>query len=136
MANKTNSDEKIIAALMDAGTIKGAAALLSMGERTIYERMQENTFQELYANAKADLLRAAVTKINAHIEAAIDTTAGIMANAEVNPAIRLQAAQTILNTASKFAERLRTEETETTELHLDNGTDEISKYEISKYGRY
>ena len=56
------------------------------------------------------MIRAAVFSINNQLQAAIDTTAEIMADKENNPAIRLQAAQTILNNAGKFAERLQTDE--------------------------
>lgn len=110
MATKTNSDEKIIAALLDTGTIKGAAAALKMSERAIYDRMKTGDFQELYKSAKADLIRAAVVKINTHLQEAIDTAAEIMTNKDNNPAIRLQAAQTILNSAGKFAQHLQENE--------------------------
>jgi len=45
------------------------------------------------------------------LAAAIDAVADIMTDKEVNPATRLQAAQTIINNAGKFAERLTKDET-------------------------
>lgn len=42
--------------------------------------------------------------------AAIDAVAEIMTDKEVNAAVRLQAAQTIINNAGKFAERLTKDE--------------------------
>ena len=101
------SDEQIIAALLNHGTIKEAAAAAGIAERTIYDRMTKGDFQELYKTAKTDLIRGAVFSLNGKLQAAIDTVNEIMANKENNPAVRLQAAQTILNTAAKFTDRLQ-----------------------------
>ena len=105
------SDEQIISALLTQGTIKAAAAAVNVSERTIYDRMNNGEFQALYKAAKADLIRAAVFNINNQLQAAINTVIDVMQNEDNNPAIRLQAAQTILNNASKFAKRLQTDET-------------------------
>ena len=105
------SDEQIISALLTQGTIKAAAAAVNVSERTIYDRMNNGEFQALYKAAKADLIRAAVFNINNQLQAAINTVIDVMQNENNNPAIRLQAAQTILNNASKFAKRLQTDET-------------------------
>lgn len=74
--------------------------------------MNQGEFQALYKAAKADLIRAAVFSINSKLQAAIDTVSGIMLDDQNNAAVRLQAAQTILNHAGKFAERLCTDEQE------------------------
>lgn len=105
------SDEQIIAALLGSGTIKAAAAAVNLSERAIYDRMNSGNFQALYKAAKADLIRAAVFNINNQLQAAIDTVVDVMQNPDNNPAVRLQAAQTILNNAGKFAQRLQTDET-------------------------
>lgn len=110
MAGKAISDEQLIAALLNHGTIKQAAAAAGISERALYDRMNTGDFQVLYKAAKADLIRAAVFSINGKLQEAIDTVAGIMADKENNPAIRLQAAQTILNTACKFTQRLAADE--------------------------
>ena len=107
---KAISDERIIAALLDHGTIKAAAAAVGLSERAIYERMNTGDFQALYKSAKADLVRAAVLNINRQLQAAIDTVSEIMQDPDNNPAVRLQAAQTILNNAGKFATRLQADE--------------------------
>ena len=108
---KTISDEAIIAALLDHGTIRAAAEAVGLSERTIYDRMSDGEFQALYRAAKSDLVRAALLRINRHLERAIDTVAGIMEDEDNNAAVRLQAAQTIINSAGKFAQRLQTNET-------------------------
>lgn len=107
---KAISDEQIIAALLNHGTIKAAASAAGISERALYDRMNTGDFQVLYKAAKADLIRAAVFSINGKLQEAISTVAEIMADKENNPAIRLQAAQTILNTACKFTQRLQADE--------------------------
>ena len=110
MAQKTFTDEQIIAALLACGTIRATADKMGLSERAIYDRMNTGDFQALYKSAKADLIRSAVFSINNQLQAAIDTAAEIMTDKDNNPAVRLQAAQTILNNACKFANRLQGEE--------------------------
>lgn len=107
MKNETAiSNEEIIAALLNSGTIKAAAASVGLSERAMYDRMSDHEFKGQYLEAKADILRAAVCNINESLNGAIETIAEIMNNEKNNPAIRLQAAQTLLNNAAKFSRRL------------------------------
>ena len=107
---KAISNEEIIAALLQHGTVKDAAAAAGTTPRTIYDRMNNREFRAEYMEAKNDIIRKAVFTINEKLSAAIDTVADIMTDKDNNPAIRLQAAQTILNNAGKFAERLTHDE--------------------------
>ncbi len=68
--------------------------------------MNDREFRAEYMEAKNDIIRKAVFTINEKLSAAIDAVAEIMTDKDNNPAVRLQAAQTILNNAGKFAERL------------------------------
>lgn len=104
------SDEQIIAAILNNRTLKAAAAAAGISERALYDRMNNGEFQALYKAAKADMIRAAVFNLNSKLQEAIDTVAEIMTDQENNAAIRLQAAQTILNNAGKFAQRLAADE--------------------------
>lgn len=103
-------NEQIIAALLQHGTIKDAAAAVGVKPRTIYDRMQTREFRAEYMEAKNDIIRKAVFSINHKLSAAIDAVCEIMTDKETSPAVRLQAAQTIINNASKFAERLTRDE--------------------------
>ena len=119
--NKSVCDEQIIAALMNNGTIKAAAAAVGISERSIYDRMNEGEFIALYKSAKADLIRGAVVNLNNQIQAAVETVVEVMTDKDNNAAVRLQAAQTILNNAGKFSQRLATEEQSvTTQLESNN----------------
>lgn len=101
------SDEEIITALLNNGTINAAAAAVNLSARAVYDRMHDGEFQALYKSAKADLMRTAVLNLNKQLQAAIDTVVAVMQNEENNAQTRLQAAQTILNNAGKFADRLQ-----------------------------
>lgn len=108
---KTNvTDEQIIAALLANGTKRAAAAAVGIDERTVYNRMNDGEFQALYKSAKADIIRTAVFNINSQLTAAVQVVVDVMNNENNNAAVRLQAAQTILNNAGKFAERLKSDE--------------------------
>lgn len=113
---KAVSNEAIIAALLQNGTIKEAAAAAGTTPRTIYDRMRDRDFRAAYSDAKTDLMRRAVISINEKLAAAIETVSDIMSDENANPAIRLQAAQTIINNAGKFADRLIRQEDYSREL--------------------
>lgn len=107
MANKKAvSDEQIIAALLQHGTIKDAAAAAGISTRAIYDRMQDREFSAAYMTAKNDIMRQAVFSMNEKLAAAVDAVADIMTDKKNNAAVRLQAAQTLLNNAGKYAETL------------------------------
>ena len=115
------SDEQIIAALLNNGTLKTAAAAAGISERALYDRMRDDTdFRAEYAAAKNDIVRGAVIRINESLSAAVAAVTDIMNDTSANPAIRLQAAQTILNNAGKFAERLQITETTVTRQEESN----------------
>ena len=116
---KTVSDEAIIAALMQASTVKEAAEAAGTTPRTIYTRMQEREFQAAYMDAENDLIRRAVFTVNEKLSAAIDTVTEIMTDPEVNPNTRLQAAQMIINNAEKFADRLARDERQSVSTRKD-----------------
>ena len=107
---KAISDEEIIAALLSSGTVREAASAAGLPIRTLYDRMSKPDFQIMYREARAEILRAAVHNMNAQIQEAVNTIAGIMTNEEINPATRLNAAQTLLSNAAKFSARLQVEE--------------------------
>lgn len=107
---KAITDEKIVAALVSSSTIAEAAGKVNMSIRSIYDRMAKTEFKALYEAARSDIVRTAVTKMNEKLTEAIETVSEIMNSEEANPAVRLQAAQTIITNVVKFSERLKHEE--------------------------
>ena len=107
---KAVTDEEIIAALIQHGTVKAAALSSGITPRTIYDREENRDFRSAYSRARDEILRAAVFNLNARLTEAIDTVSEIMNNKEINASIRLQAAQAIINTSVKLADHLRGDE--------------------------
>ena len=102
----TISDEQIIAALMSNYTYKDTAKSIGICERTLYARMNDRDFRDKYQKAKADVVRRAIFELNLHIDSAVKTVVEIMTDKKVNPSIRLQAAQTLLNNSNKLVKEL------------------------------
>lgn len=104
------TDEELIAALLTYGTIRKAAEAAGISARTLTRRMENPEFKADYLAARMDIVRNAVNHLNGRMNEAIDTIAAIMNDGETNPAVRLQAAQSILNAAVKMAARLQNDE--------------------------
>lgn len=119
MANKKNqtavSDEEIIAALLQSGSIAQAAELTGIGQRTIYDRMGTRDFKAAYSAAKSDIVRAAVLSLNRSLAAAVEVVTGIMNDEGNSAGTRLQAAKMIIENAAKFSDRLAAEDKATAE---------------------
>lgn len=116
MGKQKVCDEQIISALLTNGTTKAAAEACNISTRTVYQRMQDADFRALYSAAKSDILRKAVNALNDELVEAVKTVIDIMHDTEANPATRLQAAQTVLNNAMRYSERLNADETGVTIL--------------------
>lgn len=110
MSKRTVSDEEIVAALLACSTVSEAAKKCGLATRTLYDRMKYKSFQLLYNGAKADVLRKAVFLITGKLTEAVEVVTEILSDTSVNPAIRLQAAQTIINSAVKLTDKLQSDE--------------------------
>ena len=106
------TDEAIAAALIKRGTIRAAAEELQCSPRTLYKRMKAPAFQELYKQAKGELLKAAAAKLSNQIAAAVDVLTEVMNDQEAAAQTRVNAAANViqyaqkLTTAADFLERL------------------------------
>lgn len=119
MAGKRNqtavSDEEIIAALLNSGSIAQAAGLTGLSPRTIYDRMGTRDFKAAYSAAKSDIVRAAVLNMNRSLSAAVEVITGIMNDDSNSAGTRLQAAKMIIENAARFSDRLAAEDKATAE---------------------
>ena len=107
-ANKSPvSDEEIIAALLQSGTLAQAAQLVNISPRALYDRMSYREFQAAYTAAKADIIRGAVQNLCADLHLAAQTVRDIMLDKEANPATRLSAAKLIFENTIKLSEHLQ-----------------------------
>lgn len=132
MARKNQSaisDEQIVAALLNSGSIQQAAEALQMAPRTIYDRMGTRDFRAVYSAARSDIIRQAVLTLNRNVSAAVNTITEIMNDSEnTAAATRLQAAKLLLENASKFADRLEAEDS-----HTANMAESPFDFDMSKW---
>ncbi|WP_026659122.1 helix-turn-helix domain-containing protein [Butyrivibrio sp. AC2005] len=99
------TDEEIVSALIECGTIKAAAEMLGVQIKTLYSRMKQEHFKELYARAKSDLLKAATAKMQRNLVDACEVIAEIMKDADTAQQIRLNAADCIIRNTLKMLEQ-------------------------------
>lgn len=105
MGRKTITNEVIIMALIECGSIKAAAAKIGCTARTIYDRMKSPDFRDEYTQAKADIVRSATAKLQGHLCGAIDTLADIMNDSETAKQTRANCAVSILQYGARFTEQ-------------------------------
>lgn len=97
-------NEEIIAALLSTKTRKAAAEKLNISERRLRERLRDDLdLKADYAAARLDILQGTLSAIQEHLLDAVQVVTDVMNDTNVNAATRLQAAQTMLNIAPKFA---------------------------------
>ena len=106
MGKKRLTDEAIIAALIEKGSIKAAAASLECAPRTLYERMKATEFKTLYAQAKADIIKSATAKLQGNICGAIDTLVTIMQDPQAGNQTRVNCAVSILQYGARYTEAI------------------------------
>ena len=120
MSEKKNqtavSDEEIVAALLNSGSIQQAAEAAGIAPRTIYDRMGTRDFRAVYSAAKSDVIRQAVFSMCGNIATAVNVIIGIMNNEENPAGTRLSAAKLLLDNAGKFTDRLSEADKTTAEM--------------------
>lgn len=98
------TDEKMIKALAVCGSVSATAVRLGVAESTIYRRLQDNEFRAKLEIVKGDILREFKANYLESSEQARTVIETMMKDRKLNPAVRLQAAQTIIKTAVQFTE--------------------------------
>lgn len=98
------SDEKLIAALLSAPTIRDAAKAANVSESTVYSKLREYGFRKQLNEQRALILEDVRTALQAHLTNAVRVMGAICADEKVPPQTRLNAAQGILKSALKLAE--------------------------------
>ena len=99
---KTVSNEALIAALLEYGTVSKAADAVGLAPRSVYDRFQDKDFQSDYTEAKTDAFRGGVLLLNRKLESAITVISEIAEDKDVNAAVRLQAAGLLIKSAAAF----------------------------------
>lgn len=95
---------KLLSALLTAPSIAAAAKLSGIPERTVYRLLKDHTFIRSYQEARGEMVRLAVVKIQqAALNAGI-VLEQIMNDSLAKPSARVLACRTILHTALQAIE--------------------------------
>lgn len=100
--NPVYPDEILLAALLQAGSIRKAAALAGCGVTTIRERLRNGDFRRQYDALKGELLQEAAGELSVKMGAAVERLSEIMDNADNSAAVRVQAAGELLRQGLKY----------------------------------
>lgn len=111
--SKSYSDEFIIAALLENGTLTAAAHAIGCSVTTIVQRQKEPAFVEAYEQARRELVRAAVDDLTNKLKEANAALCEIVSDKKINPFARIQAAQAIYSCLDKLKRLDRCEEMQT-----------------------
>ena len=97
---RENADPALVAALAGGATVQEAAAAAGVSERTVYRRLEADTFRRQLAEARSELIARAVGVL-ARLSSSAATTLGQLLKAE-SEAVRLGACRAILELAVKM----------------------------------
>ena len=104
MATFTDSKRaRALAALMTSATVKSAAALSGVGERTLHRWLRDPEFAAQLARVESELVDAAARRLLSLTNDAIHSLAQLSAGAE-DDGVRLRTAIAILDQAARWRE--------------------------------
>ena len=102
MATFTDSKRaRALAALMTTGTVKSAAQLSGVGERTLHRWLRDPEFAAQLAQVEAELVDSAARRLLSLTDDAIRSLAQLSAGAE-DDGVRLRTAVAILDQAARW----------------------------------
>jgi len=93
MKKELNTNQKrALVALLEHGTVRGAAAAVGLAEKTIYRYLQDETFKTALNSAVVGLISAAGVRLYSGQDNALETLAEIMEHGKRDSDRRLAAA--------------------------------------------
>lgn len=111
MAKKITPAE-VLAAISAGRSVKDAAALLNVSERTIYSVMATEEYNEMRREMQTAVLNACTACTISQMQQAAQVIADIMNDAENAPQVRLNAAAAIMKNALALLDAGRANEDE------------------------
>lgn len=99
-------EEKILAALLAAPTVREAAITSGIPERTVYKYLARPDFRAEYQRQRTELVRVAWDGLRGTLEEATAVVRGLIADPLAPPQTRLNAARTVLEFTLKATEQL------------------------------
>lgn len=100
----TKGQRRAIEALLNTKSVREAAELAELGERTVFRYLGDPFFRQQLSAAEGDLIDQATRRLLALQGAALDTFEGVLASEEASDTVRLRAAQSVLDSLLKLRE--------------------------------
>ena len=98
------SDEAIISALCNAGSVKAASRECGISPVTIYRRLQDDAFRQKLDAVRDDAMKEASARLSGRLTAAVDALAEIMSDKDTAQQTRANCAAQILSYGLRFTE--------------------------------
>lgn len=114
MAKRRRSPPEIVAALMRYGNTAQAAQALGLSESRLRDLKRTPEIYELWEQTRAEALQDAAASLADGSKEAVQVLRDVMADAEVTPQLRVNAADALLRHTLKYAEIV------TIQTRLDN----------------
>ena len=114
MAKRRRSPPEIVAALMRYGNTAQAAQALGLSESRLRDLKRTPEIYELWEQTRAEALKDAAASLADGSKEAVQVLRDVMADAEVTPQLRVNAADALLRHTLKYAEIV------TIQTRLDN----------------
>ena len=99
------SDEKVLAALLENGSIRKAAAALGCSAGCVRDRLKDEQFKKQYEDAKAAALNEATDNLSIKLTAAVDVLAKVMTDSETAATVRVSAADSVLRHGLRYIQQ-------------------------------
>lgn len=96
--------DKAICALLACDTVPEAAKRIGVGERTLWRWMKKEDFKEAFADARKELVRHAIARVQSVLGEAIEVLRAVMSDSDAPASARVSAAKCVIETALKATE--------------------------------
>jgi len=100
----SRNKERAIAALLVNPSIPDAAKAVGIGDRTLWRWLKIPEFKKAYGDARKELVRHAVVKVQAAMSEAVETLRAIMKDDGAPASARVASARVIIDTGLKAIE--------------------------------
>lgn len=98
------NDEKILGALLAAGSVRKAAQIADVSEATIRNRLNDDAFREQYEKAKASVLSEACDSLAARLTSAVDALSSVLDSDSTPAPVKVSAADSLLRHGLRYVE--------------------------------
>lgn len=99
------SDEKVLAALLENGSIRKAAAALGCSAGCVRDRLRDEQFKNRFEEAKAAALNEATDCMKIRVSSAVDTLSAVMEDTDNPATVRTSAADSLLRHTLRYIEQ-------------------------------